>query len=416
MEEILSLLNPWWSGNKFETGIERKSYLDRLERSLAHKRAVLVVGSRRVGKTTLLRQLIAQLLISVDPRHILYALMDHPQLTPHSLTDVVRAMRARFALDRTTRLYLFFDEVQSLSRWEQDAKALIDTENVKLFLSGSASTHLLMRGTYLTGRIENLTVHPLDFREFITFRKMSISDIESYKYQAVLQDYMRLGGYPEYVLEQDPAYVSDLVNSVLYKDIASLYQLRNPDLLKNLLLLIADRAGSHTTYARLARILSLTNDTIKEYLHHLMHTFLIDELPRFTASRSHRIYGPKKFYLNDNGLLSNLTGKLNKGAAFEQTLFHYLQSRYPAVGFHYEQQKEVDFIAETESGKVLWEAKYEGGEDERDTVSYAGLARSLHAKRAILVTMEHESKVETSGMTVERIPLWRLLLSPDTLL
>ncbi|MEK7119035.1 MAG: AAA family ATPase, partial [Patescibacteria group bacterium] len=103
MEEILNLLNPWWFGKAVETGIERVSYLKKLEKSLMNKRAVLLVGSRRVGKTTMFHQFIKKLLKKTSSKHVLYALMDHPQLSTRSILELVHDFRKMFATDRSAK-------------------------------------------------------------------------------------------------------------------------------------------------------------------------------------------------------------------------------------------------------------------------------------------------------------------------
>lgn len=411
MEEILNLLNPWWFGNTTETGIERPSYLQKLETSLGHKRAVLLVGSRRVGKTTMFHQFIKRLLKKASPRHVLYALMDHPQLSSRSVLELVHEFRKLYTPDRDAKLYLFLDEIQYVKDWERQVKGLIDTENVKVFLSGSASSELLLKSHYLTGRIEKIEAAPLDFREFLIFRNVTIRETEPYKSEKLFDEYLRLGGYPEYVLRPDPSYFADLVNNILYKDIVSLYQLKNPDLLKDLLLLLADRNGHHTTYSKLASVLALNNDTVKEYVYYLKNTLLVDELPRYSESRSHRIYGPKKFYMTDNGLLFHLLGRLSRSAAFEQTLCQYLKRKAEGVGFYYELQREVDFVTTQGNSRTLWEAKYELPRGhELDVDRYIAIAKSLGVANINFATKAFTKKFTTDDITVQWTPLWRLLM------
>jgi len=411
MEEILNLLNPWWFGKYVETGIERGSYLNKLEKSLVNKRAVLLVGSRRVGKTTILHQFIKKLLKKISSRHILYALMDHPQLSTRSILELVHEFRKMFATDRSTKLYIFLDEIQYVKDWERQVKSLVDTENVKIFLSGSASSQLLLKSHYLTGRIENIEACPLDFGEFLIFKKAKSGISEPYKAEKHFDEYLSLGGYPEYVLRPDPSYFADLVNNILYKDIVSMYQVRNPDLLKDLLLLLADRSGHHATYTKLASVLSLKNDTVKKYVYYLKNTLLVDELPRYSTSRSHRIYGPKKFYVTDNGLLFHLLGRISRGAAFERTLYECLKHRTKGLGFYYENAQEVDFVSEESGKRVLWEAKYELPRGyELDLDRYLAAAKSLDVTKIIFATKSFVKKVKVNKITVEWTPLWRLLV------
>lgn len=411
MNDILNLLNPWWHGQSFETGIRRTTYYKKLLQALDHKRVVLIVGSRRVGKTTLFYQLIGKLLKTIPKTHILYALMDHPQISSYTVFELLEQFRKQFRHDRKKRLYLFLDEIQYINDWERQIKALTDTENVKIFLSGSASSQILLKSPFLTGRVEKIEVYPLDFKEFLTFRNAKISVTESYKFESYLNEYLKIGGYPEYVLKTDPSYFSDLINNILYKDIVSLYQIRNPDLLKDLLLLIADRVGSQTTYAKLASILTLKNDTVKEYIYYLKNTLLVDELPRYSSSRSHRIYGPKKFYIADNGILFHLLGKLSYSQAFEQTLFRHFRKHNKKVGFYYENQKEVDFVLDTSSGRELIEAKYQLQKTLDDVLEqYILIAKSFTAKKFIFITRSWEQEKTVDNMKIKIIPLWRILL------
>ncbi|MBU1071335.1 ATP-binding protein [Patescibacteria group bacterium] len=357
MEEILYLLNPWWLNKKFSSGIPRPKYNQILNSSLRHKRAVLIVGSRRTGKTTLLHQLIKKLLQEkTNPKQILYLLLDHPKLSSYKLLEIVQKFRQIHELKRSQKLYLFFDEVQYSPNWEQQTKALFDTEKVKIYLSGSASSQLLLKSPYLTGRLAKFTIFPANFQEFLTFKKIALSPSEHYLYPKIFDKYLQTGGYPEYLLQPDPTYFPDLINNILYKDIVALYGIRNPDLIRDLLLLLADRSGHQTSYNKLANILGLNNDTVKEYIYYLKNSLLLTELPRHSTSRSKRIYSAKKFYLNDNGLLFSLTGKINLGSAAEQTLLHHLNDKFDQVNFHYENQREIDFIV---NNQIAIESKYQ---------------------------------------------------------
>ena len=258
--------------------------------------------------------------------------------------------------------------------------------------------------------MEKIEVYPLDFREFLTFKKIQVSETENYKYEKYTDDYLKTGGYPEYVLGNNPAYFSDLVNNILYKDIVSIYQLRNPDLLKDLFLLLSDRVGSQTTYSKLASVLSLKNDTVKEYIYYLKNIFLMDELPRFTYSRSHRIYGPKKFYILDNGLLYHLAGKLNYGSAFEQTLFNHFRVTKQQAGFYYSDRQEIDFVVESPKRKEFWEAKYAVNDINSEARKLIPIALKEKVSKIVYVTKSLSASRRTEGIDIRFIPLWKILL------
>jgi len=411
MNDILNLLNPWWFNHRFPTGIERPKYTTPLLKSLNHKRAILLVGSRRVGKTTIFFQTINKLLKrGISSQCILYTLMDHPKISTYKIYDLVQKFRQQFNTDRKKRLYLFFDEIQYVHEWEREIKGIFDTENVKIFLSGSASSQLMLKGSYLTGRIEKIKTNPLDFHEFLDFKKTTIAETETYKLEKYTDEYLKTGGYPEYVLEKNPAYFSDLINNILFKDIVNFYRLKNPQQLKDLILLLADRTGHHTTYSKLSSILSLNIETVKEYIYHLKNTFLIDELTRSTPSRGARIYGPKKFYISDNGILFHFLGKLSYGQAFEQTVFNFLKTKYE-TGFYYENKKEIDFVIKNKGKTELWEAKYKINENDFNLQlkNYLKIAKQKKVTKITLVTKNFDQKHQTKGITIRYLPLWKLI-------
>ncbi|RKY37035.1 MAG: hypothetical protein DRP78_02120 [Candidatus Omnitrophota bacterium] len=416
MRELFYLINPWWENKKFDIGIMRQKYLSRLIKSLKHKRAVLVTGSRRVGKTTLLKQLINHLIFerNIKPRHILYVLLDHPRLAKVSLLEIVTKYRTTHLLSRAQKIYLFFDEVQYIKNWEQAVKSLIDTENVKVFLSGSASAEIFQKTSFLTGRYEKVKIDPLDFKEFLQFKNVSVSPIEDYKYEAYLEKYLKVGGYPEYVLQRDDSYFTDLLEAIIFKDIVYTHGIKNPDIVRDLILLLSDRNGHQTSYTKLSKILSLSVDTTKEYVTFLRQTFIVEEIERFSRSRSKKIYSAKKFYLHDVGLLHDLSSKFNLGSAVENILFKFL-SGFFKTNFYYENQKEVDFVFKNRQGDfVLVESKfisYEKNIEEKDIETIIKVAQELKAKTIFFITRNLKKREKREKIIINWIPLHKLLRS-----
>lgn len=413
MDEILNLLNPWWRDRWVEKSIPRETYTEIILSHLRDRLVGILIGSRRVGKTTILHQTINLLLQkNIHPSHVLYVLLDHPQFAKYSLSQIIEAYRSLKDLKRDTKIFLFLDEVQYSKNWEQEIKALVDTEAVKVFVSGSSSTLISQKKAFLTGRYFKQIIEPLSFKEFLKFRDIAITGTEKYRYLTKVKEYLQIGGYPEYVLLQNPQYFADLTEAVIFKDIVSLYGVRNPQLVRDLLLLLADRCGHQTSFTKVGKILSLTTDTVREYVEYLKQTFLVSELKRFASSRNKQLYAAKKFYLNDNGLNFNLTGKLNIGSSSEQVLFHALNKRYNGVFFYYESQREVDFVVDTSKGLMLIESKYELGLDsEKIEDRLVATAQHLKIKQIEIVNKDREEEFTREGIKVSYIPLWKLLIS-----
>lgn len=413
MEEILYLLNPWWSGNWQEKSISREKYTKQIISHFKDRLAGVVVGSRRVGKTIILHQVIKELLDQgVNSAHIIYVLLDHPRFSNLTISQIITEYRRLHDLTRNTKIFIFLDEIQHNKTWEQEVKAMIDTEEVKVFVSGSSSTLILQKQTFLTGRYFKLVVEPLSFKEFLEFKKVKISQIEKYRYQKYFKDYLNTGGYPEYALSQNPQYFTDLVEAVIFNDIVSLYGVRNPQLVRDLLLLLSDRCGHQTSFTKLGKILSLTTDTVREYVEYLQQTFILGELRRFASSRNKQVYAAKKFYLNDNGLLFNLTGKLNLGSASEQVLFNYLRRTDNKIFFYYENQTEVDFVIDTRDGLELIESKYDLDQDKQKLEGrLLTIAKNINASKIKIITKEIEDKTEADNISIVYIPFWKFVLN-----
>lgn len=416
MKEILFITNPWWEEKEFDSGIARQKYLPRLIKSLEHKRAVLITGSRRVGKTTLLKQLIQYLITEkkINSKNILYVLLDHPRLAKISILEIVEEFRKIHLLSQDEKIVLFFDEVQYLKDWEQEVKSLVDLENVKIFLSGSASTEIFQKTPFLTGRYEKIKIDPLSFQEFLQFKNVSISPTEEYKYGQYVDDYLKIGGYPEYILQEDSSYFTDLLEAIIFKDIVYMHGIKSPDIVRDLLLLLSDRNGHQTSFTKLGRVLGMTVDTAKEYVNFLKQTFIVEEIERFSNSRSKKIYSAKKFYLHDTGLLHNLSSKFNIGSAAENILYKFLSTAFK-VNFYYENQREIDFVFLNEKKKfVMVESKFIDKFDELNEETMAAIesvASDLKIERVFVITRSLEKKQRYNGINILFIPLSKLLIS-----
>lgn len=344
LEEILFLFNPWWEEEYRAPGIERKLYLDRLFKTANTSDIIVLTGLRRVGKTTLLKQLIAKLLDSdvTEPKNTVYVSLEHPAFDNVSLLNIVEHVRKIHGLKRAERLFLFFDEVQYRNDFERELKVLHDNENVKIYASGSNSLVIRDRQAYLTGRHIVIKVEPLTFEEYLSFNNLSIKKSEEYLYDKYLEDYLRYGGMPEYVLSKNQEKLLQLVKDILYKDIAIRYNLRNVKKLEELFVLLCERVGKRFTVNKLQKILGIKNETISNYLSYLEETYLIYLMPKCSKSLNEQIRAPKKVYIADTGIRTMIVGYKDRGALFENLVFLKLKENTPCYALV--NGKEIDFV------------------------------------------------------------------------
>ncbi len=417
MEAIYYTLNPWWEGKDFESGIERTEYVGRLPEFLKRKQIEVIIGSRRTGKTTLLKQFIKALLKNgTSSDRIFYLALDHPALSGVAISEHLKNMRRLFMHERKIRLFLFLDEVQESSDWEMELKSLYDTEDLKIFVTGSTSSLVARQRGRLTGRQIVSTLYPLGFSEFLSFRGERPSLAEDYRYEGLIEEYLEIGGYPENVLNPSSEYMSNLLEDILARDLIRLYPLKKPFVLKDLLRLIASSVGSRISFNKLGKILGLSVDTVKEYISYLESAFLVALMEKWTTSYTERIYASKKVYLWDTGIKTLLTGIGDMGYKAENAIFMELKKKRIACGYFAESEKEVDFVTGSPKNPFPIEVKYLSSFEWKDR-RFSGLRlflkRHPQTKRALVISKNVEAEILTDFTEIRVVPLWRFLLNSE---
>lgn len=362
MEETLALMNPWWEKKEFAVGIPREKYVSQLLQHLKGKEIVFLTGLRRVGKTTLLKQVIHTLLQTVSPNHILYLTLDFISFKGKTIHDLVQEFRKMHGFSQEEFIYLFLDEVAQTPSYEQELKNFYDLEKAKIFASSSSASILKSKSSYLVGRSLVIEVLPLDFREYLLFKGKSVGKAESYLLDKYFEEYLEVGGLPEYVLTGDVNLLKNTVEQILYKDIISLHNIKDKESVERLFLLLAERVGKPCTSAKLARVLGLSVDSIRRYMNYFKDTFLFYTMEKYAKSLNERTYAPKKIYIADTGIRTAFVGFRDKGALLENTVFLAIKDKHPR--YFFEKGKEIDFIVERKQGKIAIEAKMRNASQE----------------------------------------------------
>lgn len=413
VQEIYYALNPWWEGKSFDSGIYRPDYADKLATALDRKQIDVIVGSRRVGKTTVLKQLVENTLNKSSlPSDVLYLALDHPQLSNIPLSEHIRTFRSMFMHNREKRLLILLDEIQDSPDWQDELKAIYDTENVKAVVTGSTSSLLQNQGGKLTGRQIVTTVYPLSFPEFLIFRKEQIGAAEEYKYEQLVDEYLQTGGYPENVLYPSPEYLSNLLEDIIARDLIRLYKIRRPDVLKDLFRLLAASVGSRTSFTKLARVLGLSVDTVKEYIGYFESAFLVKRVEKWTPSHTEKVYTAKKIYLIDNGFKTLTTGTGDLGAKAEDAVFLHLLRNRETPSYFASQQKEVDFVLGTIKEPHPIEVKYQDSvewEDRRLSGLRLFLREFPKTGDATIISRRTAQVFKKDNTRIRVIPMWQFL-------
>ncbi len=334
-EKIIARLryeNPWWVSKQIPAAystMSKRLYFDLFYpfvKEMSIKRALVLMGPRRVGKTVMLFHSIHQLLEEdINPQKIFFIGIDNPIYVHLSLEDILSLCKKSLTLSQLDGCYVFFDEIQYLKDWERHLKVLVDSyPDTKFIVSGSAAAALKWHSTESgAGRFTDFMLPPLTFQEYIHLKKMShlifqgeidyggksipyclTHDIRALNKEFI--HYLNFGGYPEVVLSEKiqsdmGRYVkNDIVDKVLLRDLPSLYGIKDVQELNRFFTYIAYNSGNEFSYETMSKESGIQKDTLKKYLEYLEAAFLIKVLNKVdvNAKRLKRITSFKVYLTN----------------------------------------------------------------------------------------------------------------------
>ena len=288
-----------------------------------------------------------------SPNDILYVTLDDYMLRQTSITDIDRTFCKvhKHPIDRP--LILFLDEVTSIKDYSIQLKNLVDQGHRSIVASSSSASFLKSQRGRLTGRAEYIEIQPLDFDEFLSFRNVKILKKNRHLLDEYFRDYIRCGGLPEHVLYPDRDYLMTLVDDIIQKDITAFYNLKDPQLMRDMFILLMERSGKQVSINKLANILSLSPDTARRYLNYFIDSFLVHAISRW-GKTNERLLSPKKLYAGDLGIKYLFMGERDLGSYFENYVYLKLRRKQP-VFYIKSEGYEIDFFTQD---KTLIEVKY----------------------------------------------------------
>lgn len=344
--------NPWWNAGReasFEAGLPKRVYFETFKTLALNfniKRAAILLGPRRVGKTVMIKQVVeAAIANGLAPRDILYASIDTPLYSGLALESFVNELEGA----TTGRQCLIaFDEIQYLRDWQIHLKDLVDSyPNVKFIASGSAAAALSLQSKESgAGRFSDFMLPPLTFSEYVDFSDKTelvqmvsggnarCTDIESLN--KLFVEYLNFGGYPEVVFNNDirsnpDQFIrNDIIDKVLLKDLPSLYGIDNIQELNRLFMFLAYNSGNEASYENISQESELPKAKIKRYIEYLQSAFLIIKIST-TNDNCKNMQRERQFkvYLNNPSMRAalfspvdekdtTLIGHLAESAVFSQ--------------------------------------------------------------------------------------------------
>lgn len=319
--------------------------LEAIIQARLHKGKVIVlIGSRQVGKTTLMKSLLANdnyLFLDGDDSTVV-------DLLANANTEVLRSIVGNYK-------YVFIDEVQRIPNIGLKLKIIADQiSDVQLLVSGSSALD-----------INNLTQEPLTGRKF-EYQMFPVSwnefedNVGMIKAQQQLEVRMLYGMYPDVINNLGDEYeiLKNLVGSYLYKDVLSLTGIRKAEVLEKILQALAMQVGSEVSYNEIAQLVGVDKNTVNNYIDLLEKCFVIFRLNSFNKNLRNEIKANRKIYFYDNGVRNMILGNFNalefrhdKGALWENfmisermKLLAYSNSLAKPYFWRTTSQQEIDYI------------------------------------------------------------------------
>jgi predicted AAA+ superfamily ATPase len=450
--EVLSVLNgfnPWWSGKSLAVPEFRRiafeacrTYLE--EKSL--RRAVLLSGPRRVGKTTVLQQIADSLVRNGhDPASIFYISLDHPLIKLFSIRKIL-ALYSEAIHPQGKHAFLLFDEIQYSKGWETEIKLLIDHQpNYRILATGSASVVHRERLTESgVGRWITVPIPTLSFYEFTHIRgeqspglpeslrpydlfSMKAGEIAALaaRFRPLLpefQQYLLVGGFPETAVQKNISLCQrllreDVVERVLKRDMTALFGVRNVNELEKLFIYLCIHSGGIVAHKTCADALGTSPATVANHLTLLEQANLIYRLPPAVVSGKKILRARNKYYLVDAALRNAvllrgeeiLTNPEEMGVIAETTVLRHLYAYYyrdvPEIVYWRDpaSQKEVDIIVRNPSYNFPFEVKYQENPNLRETSGLVAYSRLENVQKAYWVTkLDSDFNVTTfKGMSTK---------------
>ncbi len=351
--------------------IERR-IKDNILRWIDRPEVIILRGARRVGKTTLLREIYDEL-----PSPKAFFTCDDIDFLNKVKTpdDLMYILRREHGFDESTKFYLFLDEFHYLPSANRHIKNLYDRyENLKIFVSGSSAIEIIKESEPLTGRSVEFILYPFSFSEILPavlnlkieadsqFFKIYKNDIER-----IFLEYLSFGGFPEVFLESNEElrliWLAEYIHRYIEKDIVYFTRIDNVQGFNNLLKLLASQLGNITVFSELSNTLGLSYPTVVRYITLLQSTFVIDLVRPFATNPRIELTKSPKVYFFDLGLRNRLLGindavKFNPNIGKEVENFVYLAVKqiFEADKIHFYRTNvgaEIDFVIELDYKRLL---------------------------------------------------------------
>ena len=430
---------------KLEALKPRNIYLNRLIAFQDTEPVKVITGIRRCGKSSLLKLMQRHLLeTGVAPQQIISMNFESMEYRDMDVQTFYNHVKEKIQPDK--RMYLFFDELQRLDRWEDAVNSFRVDFDCDIYITGS-NTYLLSSeySTYLSGRYVEIKMLPLSFKEFLSFhgheirnRKAPGGEIKKRAYDAegepaeweeLFEAFMHYGGMPgiaDVGLIQDRALtlLDGIYSTVVVRDILERErrrgqrQITDPVLLRKIILFLADNIGNNTSLTSISNTLvsekmledrakqgKPATQTIAAYVNALKEAYLFYEIKRFDIKGKEELKTLGKYYIVDIGLRNYLLDyrDVDTGHMIENVVYFELLRRGYDVAVGKIGTREIDFIATNDHEKIYFQVTDDMTSESTRERELAPLKMVRDNYRKVILAMSTNSTASVEGIEIIRL-------------
>ncbi len=433
IEDALFFYNPWWL-KKIPSYLIKEYKRDtfyKIEKYLDINRIIVIKGPRRVGKTTIMYQMINNLLKQVKPVQILYISFEDPKLTDFDkILDFYQNRILKTGLDKI-QTYLFLDEVQYLENWQYFVKKYYDRNYpIKFIVSGSSAT-LIKKGTEsLMGRTIEEVLLPFSFKEVLQYNlnekiALKLDTLDSLKIKKhernakiLFETYLLKGGFPnilgiEEVELWQKLIKDDVIDKAIYRDIVTLYDIKKPELLEKLFLYLVGINGQILNVNNISNSIGLSREYVNKYLLYLKNAYFLLGVKKYAKSIEKTIRSNEKAYIMDPAIINSLLNKTSIDKAFAGHLVESIIAEHLIWHecYYWKNYYEVDFVVKIKNKLLPIEVKYKNQINKKDLKGLLNFMEKFDINKGVLITKDLFDKQKIDKKEILFVPAWLFLLS-----
>lgn len=413
--------------------IERNTYLKKLIAKRHNGKIKVVTGIRRCGKSFILSRIYTDWLRkqNVDEQHIININLEDRRNKALRDPDELLSYIDSKVTDNKMH-YVMIDEVRLVPEFEDVLNSYLDKDNVDVYVTGSNARFLSKQvRTEFAGRGEEVRMYPLTFGEYITTTNLEVGD--------ALREYMIYGGMPQVIEKESHEEKVEMLDALFantyIRDIVERYNIKNTEVLDELLNILASSIGGLTNATKLANTFlnvkheKVSRNTIVNFIEYICDSFLMDKVSRYDIKGKRYIDSPYKYYFADCGLRN---ARLNfRQVEYTHLLENVIYNELIARGFSVDvgvvskqlrlndgerarQYLEVDFVCNKGSRRYYIQSAYKMVDDDKVKQEEASLINIDDSFKKIIVLGEYTPVLHNeSGVTI--MSVYDFLLKENSL-